>query len=174
MIRLAQGTDVDALVALERRHGRDELSHDDISLEAQLFDRNDFIRLIENEFLLLSVDGDRIVGYVITAGAGFYSDSPFYKRLFDRARQFAPNTGRKAANLGCYGPVWVDPAYRGKGVFSPMVKELLQRASSRFDCLFTFIAEENQHSLNAHVRGCAMEVVDFFEDTGRGFYLLVK
>ncbi|WP_372871990.1 N-acetyltransferase family protein [Shewanella sp.] len=174
MIRPATQNDVCALLALEQRHGRDELDSDNPSLEAQLFDQSDFIKLIDNELLLLALHDDTIVGYAIVVGETFYRGIPFYRRLFSRARRVAQESNIRCASFGCYGPVWVDPKYRGKGVFRPLVSEVISLAARRYESLFTFIAEENEHSLNAHVQGAKMQVVDFFEDDQRGFYLLFK
>lgn len=174
MIRLATPDDIAALVALERRHGRDELSSDDPGLEAQLFDKKAFTELIARELLLLSLHGGAIVGYGVVTSEGFYQGSAFYRRLYSRAQSAAKELDIRLQRPGCYGPVWVAPAFRGKGVFTPLVNEILTQAKKRFDGLVTFIAEENEHSLNVHVQRAQMQVADFFDDNGRGFYLLLK
>nr|WP_284730681.1 GNAT family N-acetyltransferase [Shewanella jiangmenensis] len=143
-------------------------------MEAQLFGRDEFRQLIEKEILLVAAVDGQIVAYAMAASERFFGKQGFYGRFFSRALRCGPDAGRKIQKLGCYGPVWVAPAFRGKGIFTPLTAALFDACRARFDTLATFIAEENEHSLNVHVKAAGMQVVDFFEDEGRGFYLLLK
>lgn len=177
-IRQATPGDIDQLVRLEQRYGRDELGDNDARLEAQLNGRREFTLLIAEHLVVVAEDAGQIMAYAIVADEGFYLGQFFYRKLFQRLGSYQQsNPGQrggagKHSAAGCYGPVWVDSRYRGKGVFGALFDKVLELSNGRYSPLFTFIAEENQHSLNVHVKRAGMEVLDFFEDGGRGFYLL--
>ncbi|MCL2918956.1 GNAT family N-acetyltransferase [Shewanella litorisediminis] len=179
-IRQASPDDIDQLVRLEQRFGRDELGNDDSRLEAQLNGRREFTSLIADHLVVVADDAGQIVAYAIVADEGFYQGQSFYRKLYQLLgshQQSNTSTRGRAGKRpapGCYGPVWVDSRYRGKGIFGALFDKVLTLSMGRYSSLFTFIAQENQHSLNVHVKRAGMEVVDFFEDDGRGFYLLQR
>jgi hypothetical protein len=71
-----------------------------------------------------------------------------------------------------YGPVAVDRAYRGRGTLRGLYEALLRELPGRFDVGVSFVAENNPHSLAAHVAGLGMEPVGRFEWNGNGFLIL--
>lgn len=69
-----------------------------------------------------------------------------------------------------YGPVCVDAAYRGLGVFPRLFEAMRLGMCERYPIGVTFINRLNPHSYHAHTKKLGMTVVDEFEFNGRPYY----
>ena len=71
-----------------------------------------------------------------------------------------------------YGPVCVDRAVRGQGVFESLFHECLAQLAGRFEVGVLFISTENQRSIEAHRRKLGMRWVGEFEFEAKVFHVL--
>jgi hypothetical protein len=71
-----------------------------------------------------------------------------------------------------YGPVVIDRAKRGCGGLRGLYQRLLQEVAGTFDVGVALVAEENRHSVDAHVGGLGMTPVGGFECGGRDFLII--
>ena len=71
-----------------------------------------------------------------------------------------------------YGPVCVDRAVRGQGVFESLFHECLAQLTGRFEVGVLFISAENQRSIEAHRRKLGMRWVGEFEFEAKVFHVL--
>ncbi|KIO38219.1 GNAT family N-acetyltransferase [Shewanella sp. cp20] len=176
-IRLATGADLDALVALEAREWQAELTPGQRGalMTGQHFSRQELSELIQKHWLLLAERGGEIAGYVIAGHWSFFGDWPLYRSLVKRLEtsRFEMPQGMVGASNSCqYGPIWIAPSQRGTGLFAELVAELKTRVAPQYPYMVTFIAEDNERSFAAHTQKGGMQVLDFFEFDGRGYYLL--
>ncbi|WP_228289621.1 GNAT family N-acetyltransferase [Shewanella cyperi] len=168
-IRTATATDISQIAQLEQLHLADELSSDRGNLQGEGFDIRALTELATKQQLLVAIEGEEILGYVMAADWRFYGNRHIYGAI-----------GKQLQRLGgfersCqYGPVWVSPAARGTGVFQLLVDALWPRLAERFSHAVTFIAEDNERSFAAHTAKAGMQVLDLFGFEGRDFYLLAR
>ncbi|QYJ90745.1 GNAT family N-acetyltransferase [Shewanella halotolerans] len=177
VIRLATRADLDAIAALEANQWEAELAPDQRGgmMTGQSFSRQQLDELIQNHWLLLAEVGGEIAGYVIAGRWPFFGDWPLYRYLLKRLETGRFETGSgiiNKANSCQYGPIWIAPSLRGSGLFADMVAKLKVLVAPQYTYMVTFIAEENERSFAAHTQKGGMQVLDFFEFDGRGYYLL--
>ncbi|MCG9738085.1 GNAT family N-acetyltransferase [Shewanella insulae] len=182
VIRLATRTDIEAIATLEAREWQAELAPGQRGgmMTGQSFSRQQLDELTRQHWLLLAeVDGE-IVGYVIAGRWSFFGDWPLYRHLLRRLETdrfevdcFETGKGIVSVSNSCqYGPIWIAPSQRGTGLFAELVAELKALVAPQYPYMVTFIAEENERSFAAHTQKGGMQVLDFFEFDGRGYYLL--
>ncbi|QYJ83158.1 GNAT family N-acetyltransferase [Shewanella aegiceratis] len=182
VIRLATRADLDAIAALEANQWEAELAPDQRGgmMTGQSFSRQQLDELIQNHWLLLAEVGGEIAGYVIAGRWPFFGDWPIYRYLLKRLEAGRFEIDRFETGLGIinkanscqYGPIWIAPSQRGSGLFFELVSELKKEVAPQYSYMVTFIAEENERSFAAHTQKGGMQVLDFFEFDGRGYYLL--
>ncbi len=71
-----------------------------------------------------------------------------------------------------YGPVVIDREQRRRGGLRGLYERMLQEVAGRFEVGVALVAEENRHSVNAHVEGLGMTPVGGFECGGRRYLIL--
>lgn len=171
--RLATKQDVDTLAMLERQHLHDELRSGGYQLEGQAFTRTELTLLVEKHWIVLAEMEQRIIGYVIAGHWSFFENWPIYRSLLKQLQRMNADRPRLTSQNSCqYGPIWIDSAHRGQGVFEALVAGIYREVAPRFDYMVTFIADENERSLAAHTRKANMQVTDFFTFADRDYYLL--
>lgn len=168
IIRLARAEDIASLQKLEQKHHQEELGDADVGKQGQVFSQSDLRELVENHWILLAEVDCRIIGYVIAGRWQFFESWPIYRHLLKQL----PNVGLKRQQTCQYGPIWIDSDYRGQGVFGLLVEKLKLQLQGEFQYMCTFIAEDNQRSYAAHTKKADMQVLDFFDFHGQGYYLL--
>ncbi|MBB1268927.1 GNAT family N-acetyltransferase [Shewanella sp. SR44-3] len=174
--RKASLSDVPRLAQLEAQHVSDELTAADVGqLAGQGFSIKELTILINQHYLLLAEVNQQIVGYVIAAGWDFFAGQGIYSALVKRLDRIE-HEGPKLTVKNCcqYGPIWISPSYRGKGIFVPLVAELNDAVKHKYPYMLTFIAEDNSRSFAAHTAKAEMQVVDFIGFERRDYYLLLK
>jgi hypothetical protein len=71
-----------------------------------------------------------------------------------------------------YGPVCVDKAVRGSGVFERLFSFSLGEMSKRYPILVTFINKINPRSFHAHTQKTKLDVIQEFEFNNNQYYEL--
>ena len=175
--RQAHLTDVPQLVELERKHVNAELSRHDPSLQGQGLTQVQLTHLINQHWIILALDGAKIVGYVIAAQWSFFGKQALYQKIIQKL----PSLGLDGLPLRVnqdnslqYGPIWIAESYRGQGIFSRLVEQLVLTIKHKSDYLVAYIAEDNGRSFKAHTQYADMHVVDYFGFQHRDFYLLLR
>lgn len=176
--RLATTQDIEILALLEKTFLNDELSSVDDNLQGQSFSNVELTELVNNHWIMLAEDKDKIIGYVIAGRWSFFETWPIYRNLLNRLGKIGADVSDEFRSLtkqnSCqYGPIWIERQYRGQGVFEALVASLIREIRPHFRYMVTFIAEGNERSFAAHTRKGFMEVVDFFSISTRDYYLLV-
>lgn len=174
-IRLATLQDVDLLAILEKRHLNDELASANMGLQGQAFSHSELCELVKHHWVVVAQVEQQIVGYVIAGRWGFFEHWPIYRTLLNRLAQLDWKGAKLTKTNTCqYGPIWIQQAYRGQGIFEALVNEVHRQVAPHFSYMLTFIAEDNERSFAAHSGKAQMQVVDFFTVSARDYYLMVS
>lgn len=118
---------------------------------------------------------ETVIGYVFAGSWAYFAQWPIFP--FMLARLPALDLGGRLPfnvinepNSFQYGPVCVDAAYRGQGVFPRLFETMRLGMCERFPIGVTFINRLNPHSYHAHTKKLGMTVIDEFEFNGRPYY----
>jgi hypothetical protein len=114
---------------------------------------------------------ETVVGYALAGSWAFFAQWPIFPFMLARlpALDFEGQTITEA-NSFQYGPVCVDAAYRGLGVFPRLFETMRLGMCERYPIGVTFINRLNPHSYHAHTKKLGMTVIDEFEFNGRPYY----
>ena len=114
---------------------------------------------------------ETVIGYALAVSWIYFAQWPIFPFMLARlpALDF---DGRviTEANSFQYGPVCVDAAYRGLGVFPRLFETMRLGMCERYPIGVTFINRLNPHSYHAHTKKLGMTVIDEFEFNGRPYY----
>ncbi|MCE9780743.1 GNAT family N-acetyltransferase [Shewanella algae] len=170
--RRAEAADVETIAALEKRFGQDELSTRERvqGLQGQGFSAKELEPLVAAGHVWLALAEGRVIGYLISGNWDKLKHSPLCQALSRQLAQGRVELGLNWQQTLHYGPVWVHPDYRGKGVFGKLYCAARAEISGPWLAL---IAEDNEASLRAHSRAGRMQTLDFVTLCGRDFYLLL-
>lgn len=113
---------------------------------------------------VIAKDGDRVVGYAITAMPEVRAFVPELRTLF-AILQTVPYEGQPLSEYTHYlvGQVCVAEGYRGLGLFDGMYQHHRNLYSDRFRLFVTDISMRNTRSLRAHERVGFQLVHQFYE-----------
>lgn len=123
--------------------------------------------------IMVARDRGRVAGYACSHRLDLAPQPPLIEAMVrccaTASYQAKPLAGRR---LFAYGPVCIARAQRGRGLLQGLYCALLAELAGRFEAGVTLVAENNPHSLHAHVDGLGMVKVGQFEHGGRGYHLL--
>lgn len=170
--RQAEAADVEKIASLEQRFGQDELSARERTqgMQGQGFSAKELEPLVAAGHVWLALDATKVVGYLITGSWDKLKHSPLCQALSRQLAQNRFDLGLNWQQTLHYGPVWVHPDYRGKGVFDKLYGAARANISAPWLAL---IAEDNEASIRAHSSDGRMRTLDFVTLCGRDFYLLL-
>lgn len=169
--RQAKMADIETIATLEKRFNQDELSAKERTrgFEGQGFSVSELNPLVSAGLVWVAEISGEIMGYLILGDWNKLNHSPLCQALYQRLSQGHCALKTDWRNTLHYGPVWVHPKYRGKGVFDGLYSAAREHNDAPWLAL---IAEDNEASLRAHSRHARMQTLDFVTLCGRDFYLL--
>lgn len=123
--------------------------------------------------IIVARDKQHVVGFICASRCDLNNQPSIVKRMveaFDRCRF----QGRALNDYKqfIYGPVCIDRAYRGRGLLRHLYHGLQRELAGKYDVGSAFVAEDNLHSLRAHVDGLGMSEVGRFVHGGRSYQIL--
>jgi len=128
---------------------------------------------IDETGLFIALDDDVVVGYAFAGTWTYFSAWAIFPFMIDRL------SGGKfgdvivsETNTFQYGPVCIDEAYRGTGLFSQLFEGMRLEMVKRFPVGLTFINQINIHSFHAHTKKLGLEVIETFSFLGNEYYAL--
>jgi predicted GNAT superfamily acetyltransferase len=175
LCRRVQETDYAALLALQEANLRDNLAPDQRTegfLSAR-FSRDQFATMDADVAVVVAEIDGSIVGYLCGSGVEFNRRFALLAAMIERY----PHTQMHRRSLDSYesfvyGPVCVDRRFRGRGVLRGLYRALRAEVTDKFDIGVAFVAQDNAHSLSAHVQGLGMVDVGRFEFDARAYRIL--
>jgi hypothetical protein len=137
------------------------------------FSAEQFAQMNDQCAVMVAAQDRAIVGYACCSEVEYSRQFPILAAMiatFDR-HTFLGNA-LVDTRTAIYGPVCVDGALRGRGVFRQLIHGIKNELSDRYDAAVAFIAKSNTHSLCAHVDGLGMSVVGDFALQERNFWIV--
>jgi hypothetical protein len=171
--RIATESDIDAILALQARNLYTNLS---AAERAEGFVTTPFTveqiktLLLQSGAFVAEQEGT-VVGYALAGSWDFFSQWAIFPYMVSRFPQLKfQGTQITATNTFQYGPVCIEQALRGSGVFLQLFETLRSSLSARFPIGVTFINKANPRSLAAHTQKLNLEILDEFEFNGNFYY----
>jgi hypothetical protein len=171
--RIAIESDIDAILALQARNLYTNLS---AAERAEGFVTTPFTveqiktLLLQSGAFVAEQEGT-VVGYALAGSWDFFSQWAIFPYMVSRFPQLKfQGTQITATNTFQYGPVCIEQALRGSGVFLQLFETLRSSLSARFPIGVTFINKANPRSLAAHTQKLNLEILDEFEFNGNFYY----
>jgi hypothetical protein len=126
--------------------------------------------MAEEGAFVAEVEG-RIVGYVFAASWAYFSQWAIFPYMVSRFPKLELFQGQTITDQNSfqYGPVCVDRAQRGMGVFPALFATMCEGMKSRYPIGYTFINKQNTTSFAAHQK-LPLQVMDEFEFNDNAFY----
>ena len=174
--RRAISTDYAGLYDLQNRNLRKVLTASERSdgFLSGAFEQEDFKALNDDLCVVVCVEAENVLGFLVASTIEFnkrfalsgtmiacYARAKFDGRTLDSYRSYIS------------GPVCVERAQRGKGIFEGLYKRLFELLPHQYDLAVTLVASDNPRSLGAHAK-VGFEKVDQFRFNGRVFCILVR
>ena len=121
--------------------------------------------------LFVADDQGDIVAYAFAASWEYFSQWAIFPFMVNRFPDIKYcNFEINEQNSFQYGPVCIDMAYRGSGLFPRLFEVMRLAMNARYPIGVTFINKINQRSYEAHTKKLKMEVVDEFTFNNNNFY----
>jgi hypothetical protein len=175
IIRIANESDIEGILDLQSRNLYPKLSVAELAdgfvttpftpdLLQQLLDRSG-VFVVESE--------GRVVSYLLAGDWTYFSQWEIFRVMIDRLPELRFQGDEIAVDRSFqYGPICIDRAIRGSGVFPQLFDLMRSSFAPRFPIGVTFINKLNQRSFVAHTRKLDLEIIDEFEFNGNSFYTL--
>lgn len=137
------------------------------------FTRRQLDEMASHVGLIVAAAEGRLAGYLCASSREFNRPFPLLAAMM---RQFdaIDYRGRllAASRVFMYGPVCIDRSYRGRGLLRGLYETLQEEVVGRYDIGVAFVADNNPHSLHAHVDGLGMAHVGEFTFSGKQYHIL--
>jgi hypothetical protein len=175
-LKVATLNDVDEILNLHYRYQIDSISAEDKAdgFITTAFTEKHLIDLIQDENgLFIACIDNEIVAYAMAASWGFWSQWPMFEFMIENlADSTYLNQMITIDNSYQYGPVCVDKAVRGQGVFEKIFIFALAEMNKRYPIMVTFINKVNPRSLKAHTQKTNLKVIKEFAYNNNCYYKL--
>ena len=174
-IRFATYDDLDSLILLLRAYHVNSIADADKKdgFVTTNITKEQLQCLIDSENgVTVAVDGKRVIGFALAGSWDFWKSWPFFVNMMDHLEEFQLNGCKMTVrNSYQYGPVCVDKAYRGKGVFEEIFSHSLRHMSAYYPYMVTFVNQINPRSYAAHTRKAGMTEAGKFDWNGNHYWL---
>ena len=173
--RRVRESDYAALLALQEANLRDNLTEVQRSagfLSAR-FSREQFAVMDAGVAVVVAEVDGLIAGYLCGSSVEFNRRFALLAAMIERY----PHTELRGRALQSYasfvyGPVCVDGRFRGRGLLRGLYRALRAEVAGKFEIGVAFVAQDNTHSLAAHVQGLGMCDAGSFEFDARRYRIL--
>lgn len=173
--RRATGSDFESILALQEANLHEnltEMQRADGFLSVR-FTRDQFAEMNAGATVTVAEENNRIAGYACTSAQEFNVGFPLLAAMLGALPGLTCLGRSLDSPRSCvYGPVCVDRAFRGQGVFRGLIDQLKKELAGRYDCAVAFIAKDNARSLGAHVDGLGMSLAGEFEHAGKAYWII--
>ncbi len=170
--RIGNGNDISGIIDLQRINLYDNLSPDERKqgFVSTPFSENNLVELMSERGVFVAEQQGEIAGYAMAGSWGYFSQWPIFPFMEERLVSLSLSNRIRDCSFQ-YGPVCINSALRGSGIFPLLFEEMRSEFASRFPIGVTFINRANERSYNAHSK-LGMTVVDAFDFSGRSYYML--
>ncbi len=167
--------DYPSLLQLQEANLRDNLTPEQSAqgfLSAR-FTRDQFAAMDADVAVVVARLDGAIKGYLCGSSVECNRQFPLLAAMLEQYPRVALN-GRVLSDYASfvYGPVCVDRNLRGRGLLRGLFDALSYEVKGKFEAGVAFVAQDNTHSLAAHVHGLGMSDVGGFEFGGRAYRIV--
>ncbi len=173
--RIGNSNDIRGIIALQKVNLYDNLSPDERKqgFVTTPFSETNIRELIADRGVFVVEEQEEIMGYAMAGTWDFFSRWPIFPFMVSRLGSLSISGAQILPERSFqYGPVCINSALRGSGIFPILFEEMRSEFASRFPIGITFINRLNERSYNAHVRKLGLREIDAFEFSGRSYYML--
>jgi hypothetical protein len=121
--------------------------------------------------LFIALESNRVVAYAFAGSWDYFSQWAIFPymttRLLDIQFDEMPIT---VANSFQYGPICIEKAHRGSGLFQQLFETMRLAMSAHYPIGVTFINKINIRSYEAHTKKLKMKVIDEFTFNQNNYY----
>lgn len=175
-ITRASVSDMDGIISLHKKYHIDYIDESDKpdGFVTTNFTLKQLENLIEHENgVTVAKQNGRVVCYAMAASWRFWSTWPLFAYMLEKLPEYRyQGSPLSPDNSYQYGPICVDRAVRGTGVFEKVFFASLAGMEKRFSTMVTFISQANPRSYAAHVRKGKMSEVGAFKFNNKDYYML--
>ncbi len=123
--------------------------------------------------IIVASDRQSVLGFLCGFRCDFNHQSPVIAKMihqFDRIEYRGKPL--HSCKYFLYGPVCIDRVHRGRGLLRGLYDALKKEAAGQFEVGVAFVAQNNLHSLRAHIEGLGMVQVGEFGLNGNVYVIL--
>lgn len=175
-IRLATMEDFDGILALLKANHVSNLTEEE---QKEGFVTTNFTReqmetlILQEKGVIIAVDEGKVVAFATAAPWAFWAQWPLFTYMIEHLGEYSfGGVTLTEENSYQYGPVCVDKAYRGTGLFAEVFYASLASMEARFPIMATFINQVNPRSYAAHTRKVSMDTSGTFPFNGNNYYFM--
>lgn len=118
-------------------------------------------------------ENGKILAFAMAASWDFWKEWPLFSYMIEQLPNFAlEGETITAENSYQYGPVCIDKAFRGSGLFEKIFFASLSNMQKRYPIMVTFINQINPRSFEAHTRKVHMMQAGTFQFNQNNYYLM--
>jgi hypothetical protein len=129
--------------------------------------------LLAEEGIFVAENEGEVVGYCFAASWQFFSQWAIFPYMVSRFDSYTfDNEHLTLENSFQYGPVCIDSAFRGSGLFPRLFEVMRHKMSERYPIGGTFINQINKRSVKAHTEKLDLVIVDEFGFNDNLYYAL--
>ncbi|NLS55934.1 N-acetyltransferase [Hafnia alvei] len=175
IIRQAVPTDYDSILEIQRLNTPENLDAENLQqgyIVSQM-SRAQLEAINSKLGILVAVEGKTVAGFVCMTATCAKPHPPVIDALLEQAETHSLNQ-RPMTELSpfLYGPVCISRRFRGAGVLSQLFAAVKSHMHGKYDAGLAFIADDNPHSLVAHIQGLGMSDVTRFRFDGKDYHLV--
>lgn len=168
---------LEQILDLQRRNLEENLSAEDAAGDGFVTVRHDLELLRDMnraEAHVIALHENRVVGYALVMLRTFDDRIPILKPMYAILSGLNYH-GKPLDNYRYFimGQVCVDKAFRGKGVFAGMFREMREQYSGLYDLVITEVAVRNVRSVRAHEKVGFKLLHRYRDPDGEGWDLIV-
>ena len=175
-IKLAGREDMDGIFSLLRTYHVNSISPEDKPdgfVTTNLTPEQMAALITEEKGVTVAKDGDKVVAFALAASWDFWKEWPLFAYMIGELPKYQLNgVTLTAENSYQYGPVCVDKAYRGTGLFEKVFAFSLHSMADRFPIMATFVNQINPRSYAAHSRKVGLDTTGTFQFNNNNYYLM--
>ncbi len=129
--------------------------------------------IVQEDGVTIAVEDGKVCAFAFADGWEYWKEWPMYTHMIGLLDQFSfEGQILTSENTYLYGPVCVDKAVRGSGLFEKIFFTSLARMKGRYPIMVTFINQINPRSYAAHTRKTGMTEVGTFQFNNNNYYLM--
>ncbi|MBR6749329.1 MAG: hypothetical protein IKM10_02375 [Bacteroidaceae bacterium] len=178
MMEIVQATldDFEGIVALLRRYHVDYISPEDKKdgFVTTNLTTDQLTRLIVDEQgVTIAKENGRVYAFALAASWDYWAEWPLFAYMIEHLEEYELDGVKLTRNNSYqYGPICVDTAVRGTGVFEKVFYASLASMRSRYPIMATFINKINPRSYAAHTRKVHTTEAGTFQFNNNNYFLM--